>query len=76
MPARAEAAALPHAAPDARRDFKLLVVFLIALQVLVVAGAARSVEAVNAVLRAHVPAASDAILPEVPRPPVTRLAGL
>ena len=72
MPARATA--LPHPAPDAQRDFKLLVLFLIALQVLIVTGADRLVDNISATLRAKVPEASDTILRQVPRQPVTRLA--
>lgn len=72
MPARATA--LPHPAPDAQRDFKLLVLFLVALQVLIVTGAGRWVESINATLRAKVPEASDTILREVPRGPATQLA--
>ena len=65
---------LPHAAPGARTDFKLLVLFLVALQVLVVVAAARTVDRVSASLRDRLPAASDTILQEVPRPPLSRLA--
>lgn len=72
MPARATA--LPHPAPDAQRDFKLLVLFLIALQVLIVTGADRLVDNINATLRAKVPEASDTILRQVPRQPATQLA--
>jgi hypothetical protein len=70
----ARTTAQPHPAPDAQRDFKLLVLFLIALQVMIVTGAGRWVESVNAALRAKVPEASDTILKEMPRRPVTKLA--
>lgn len=74
MTTPAVAIPLPHAAPDARRDFKILVLFLIALQIGIVSLAARTVEGINATLRAKLPEASDTILREAPRPPSSRLA--
>ena len=68
------ATALPHPAPGARTDFKLLVLFLIALQVLIVTSAAQAVQAATAYLEDRLPEASDTILREAPRPPPSRLA--
>lgn len=70
----ASAPTVTHAAPDAQRDFKLLVLFLVALQVLVVVSVARWVDGTTAALRDRLPEASDTILPSAPRPPLTRLA--
>jgi len=74
MTTRQAATALPHPAPSTRTDFKLLVLFLIALQVLVVTFAARSVDAMTTYLHGKIPEASDTVLPRAPKPPVSRLA--
>lgn len=74
MTPRTAPTALPDPAPGARTDFKLLVLFLIALQVMIVSGAARGVHAVSAFLHDRLPEASDTVLPRAPEPPVTRLA--
>jgi hypothetical protein len=71
---KTQAQAMPHPAPGARTEFKLLVLFLISLQVLIVVTAARGIDHVNAFLRSHLPAASDTILEETPRAPATRMA--
>ena len=69
-----QAQAMPHPAPAARTEFKLLVLFLISLQVLIVVTAARGIDHVNAFLRSHLPAASDTILEEPPQPTISRMA--
>ena len=69
-----QARALPHPAPAARTEFKLLVLFLVSLQVLIVVVAARGIDHVNAFLRSHLPAASDTILEEPPQRQISRMA--
>ena len=59
---------------EAQRDDQLRGLVLVALQELIVTGAGRWVESINATLRAKVPEPSDTILREVPRGPATQLA--
>ena len=74
MPRAQSVSPLPHAAPGARTQFMLLVLFLISLQVFIVTSAARTIDGINATLRDKLPATSDTILKEAPPPMPSLLA--